>query len=162
MSRRFPLWVGGWGVTTGPALCRPPLPLAWAPPSFLLPCPAFHFGQYHLCLLSHLCFLAFWFLLTWPPGVGFYLSEENFLSPLPPVHSQGHTACLLTTSPKGSQGRTQSQEDPEPPRPLEAHRVSLGCRVSESEAGFPGADQPTQVTRYFLQPCALLPQTWLG
>lgn len=95
VGRRLLLWGGG---VEGPAVG--PLSFTWAPPSFLLPCPVFHFGQYHHCLLSHL--FAFWFLHTWPPGVSFYLSEDNFLSPLPPGHSQGHTACLVTTFPKGS------------------------------------------------------------
>ena len=58
------------------SLSPSPLPSCYPAPS--------DFGQAHSCLLSHLCFLAFWFSLTCLPSLGFYLGE-NSLS-LPPVH----------------------------------------------------------------------------
>lgn len=99
VGRRLLLWGGGVG---GGAAVGPSPSLGLPLPSC---CPALSFTSASIithCLLSHLCFLAFWFLLTWCPGVSFYLSEDNFLFPLPSGHSQGHTAGLVTTFPKGS------------------------------------------------------------
>lgn len=70
-------------------------PLA-SPPSFLLPCHIFDFSQAYSCLLSHLCFLAFWVLLTCLPGLSFYLGKENFFSlSLPPSCTLIRTHRLL-------------------------------------------------------------------
>lgn len=70
--------MGVWEAGDNRASQRPPLALPWPPPSFLLPCPVFDFSQDYRCLLSHLCFLAFWVLLTCLPGLRFYLGKETF------------------------------------------------------------------------------------